>query len=138
MSSEVAERFEQNLEKEWLKHELQADLKLTALHRDVLKLLRCYIKASSGLQEWNLVEIEVIKKYKEWIQKLISSYPTTLDQDESLLAYVEANPSQFYWMYQFVLVYRIGQKEILREQLYLAAMLIKALETYGGDREVFN
>lgn len=69
---------------------------------------------------------------------MISSYGTTLDQDEALLAHVEANPSEYFWMYQFVLIYRIGQKEILREQLYLAAILLKALETYGGDREVFN
>ena len=41
-------------------------------------------------------------------------------------------------MYQFVLVYRIGQKQILREQLYLAALLLKALETHGGDRAVFR
>lgn len=48
MPQDVADRFESYLEKEWLKQELQADLKLTALHRDVLKLLRCYVKATIG------------------------------------------------------------------------------------------
>lgn len=31
-------------------------------------------------------------------------------------------------MYQFVLLYRIGQKQILQEQILLCAMVIHALE----------
>ena len=99
MPQDVADRFEYYLEKEWLKPELQADLKLTALHRDVLRLLRCYVKATIGEKDWNIVELEVIKKYKVWIKSLIARYPTTLDQDEALLSLVETNKSQFYWMY---------------------------------------
>ena len=79
MNEEVALNYENELENLWLKPILQADLKSAAVHRDVLKLLRCYVKVKTLQSDWCEVETEVILKYKEWIKSLIDSYSTTLD-----------------------------------------------------------
>ena len=78
-----------------------------------------------------------MRKYQSWIRSLINRYPTTLDEDEALLAIVEQKPEDYFWMYQFVLTYRIGQKSILREQLYASGIILKALEKAQGDRDIF-
>ena len=84
------------------------------LHRDVLKLLRCFEQAKaevSGVElRWDQIETEVVKRYISWITKEKSKYTTRLDQDQELLKLVEREtPSgKFHWMYQFVLTYRIG------------------------------
>ncbi len=45
VSPDVKAKFDENLAELALKSTLQADLKLMGLHRDVLKLLRCFVLA---------------------------------------------------------------------------------------------
>ena len=54
-----------------------------------------------------------------WIRKEKQKYPTLLQADKDLLATVirDTPSGRFHWMYQFVLIYRIGQKEILDYQI---------------------
>lgn len=76
--------------------------------------------------------------YKTWIQHLQNNYPSTLEEDEALLTKVESDPSSYYWMYQFVLIYRIGQKQILSDNFWVSSIILKGLGECGGDREVFD
>ena len=97
-----------------MKSTLQADLKLMGLHRDVLKLLRCFEEAKNEAADvtksWHLTELEAVRLYMSWILKEKAKYPTSLEQDRELLEYVtkETPNGKFHWMYQFVLEYRIG------------------------------
>ena len=78
---------------------------MVALHRDVLKLLRCYIQAKYECDHpdeevlWHVVEQEVVHKYGEWIQRQRKAYPTTVEDDEAILKNAEDNKQLFHWMY---------------------------------------
>jgi len=62
---------------------------MNAIHRDVLKLIRSYARAAQPDATWWHIEIQVIQKYKDWISSMIGRYPTTLEDDETLLSLVE-------------------------------------------------
>jgi hypothetical protein len=51
---------------------------------------------------------------------------------------VESNPSSYFWMYQFVLIYRISQKQILSDNFLVSSIILKVLGECGGDRDVFE
>ena len=138
MTDEQALKFEELLAELRLKDRLQADLKSTALHRDVLKLIRCFVKATNPKDQWHEIEQKVMLSYKTWIQHLQKSYPSTLEEDEALLTKVESDPSSYYWMYQFVLIYRIGQKQILSDNFLVSSIILKVLGECGGDRDIFE
>lgn len=55
-----------------------------------------------------------------WLIQEKDKYPTRLAHDKDLLQLVERETpnGKFHWMYQFVLTYRIGQKEILDYQIF--------------------
>lgn len=115
------------------------------VHRDVLKLIRCFEQAKAEEQKsaqvitWEQVEINVIKRYMSWILNEKNKYPTTLEADKGLLKLVERETpnGRFHWMYQFVLTYRIGQKEILDYQLYQCRLILEKLNQCGGDKSRF-
>lgn len=120
--------FEQNLEElDGLKKTLQADLKIMGPHRDVLKLLRSFEQAkvdagvSQVLDRWDQVEIAVLTRYLNWINAELNRYPTTLGQDRQLLNKL---PEKAHPLYAFIIVYRIGQKEILEFQSWLCQQLL--------------
>lgn len=41
-------------------------------------------------------------------------------------------------MYQFVLIYRISQKQILSDNFLVSSIILKVLGECGGDRDVFE
>ena len=74
MNTAIKDKFEEKMKLEGLKETLQADLKLKGLHREVLKLIRCFeiAKAEIALQNvpaWHLIEIQVLSHYLAWIEK---------------------------------------------------------------------
>ena len=105
VDGKVDELFADKLMALNLKPQLQADLKQVALHRDVLKLLRCYAAAKyeathSGEETpWHTIEQEAVEAYCAWIEREQSKYPTSLAEDEELLKKVEDNKDAYYWMY---------------------------------------
>lgn len=106
-----------------MKDKLRADLKLVALHRDVLKMLRANLQDGDKFKN----ELKVIKLYLEWIVQIESNYETSIDFDHSLLEILMHQDSKHHWIYKFIVQYRIGQKEILREQKHLCTIMIDAL-----------
>ena len=102
-----------------MKDTLQADLKASGLHRDVLTLIRCYVEASAEAagQEVELLSIEtkVVKRYLKWLSKEKDRYSTRYFADKKKLKAVMAEMAEgkYHWMYPHVLTYRIGQKEII-------------------------
>ena len=76
--------------------------------------------------------------YRNWISKLIHQYPTTLQEDIKLLDHVEASGSEYYWMYQYILIYRISCKSILDTHLVVSNHIIETLEKTKGDRYEFG
>lgn len=83
-----------------MKESIQVDLKLSGLHRDLLRLIRCCLADP-------LNEINVLKIYQYFCQERLSSYSTTLSEDLRLLEEIKFN-QEYHWMYQYVLLYRIG------------------------------
>ena len=113
------------------------------LHRDVLKLMRCFEEAKREVSgqdtAWHQVEIEIVTRYLTWVTRLKEQYPTALQQDKELLELVtqETLNGKFHWMYQFVLTYRIGQKEILDYQIMHCKNVLTQLVTCEGDKTKF-
>ena len=117
MNEGMKESFEEKLDEFNMKEQLQLDLKVNSLHRDALKMIRSFVEAkneaNSSNMAWNEIESEVVAKYGEWLQTELARYQTTLAEDEQRLSDVQKNKHLYHWMYQFVLIYRIGQKEII-------------------------
>lgn len=107
-TSEVSPNFDSNLKS--LKPVIRADLKQLTLHLDVLALIRA--------NEAN--EILVLTLYRQWVTTLYK-FETTIEEDEELLLLDNE------WLFKCILIYRIGQKSILREHLLLCDVVIKAL-----------
>ena len=82
--------------------------------------------------------MEVLTDYRNWISKLIHQYPTTLQEDIKLLDHVEASGSEYYWMYQYILIYRISNKQILAAHLDYSTQIIESLQKTKGDRFDFG
>jgi hypothetical protein len=53
---------------------------------------------------------------------MTTKYPTTLDQDRTMLNQVHSN-----WRFKLALIHRINQKEILSDQIKLLAILLRIL-----------
>ena len=63
VSPDVKAKFEQKLNENNLKDTLQADLKLMGLHRDVLRLLRCFVTAD---REVKAAKSGFVRKEPSW------------------------------------------------------------------------
>lgn len=73
-------------------------------------------------------------------EKLRTSYDTTLYEDRELLKLVQESGAKYHWMYQYVLIYRIGQKEILQRHITLCDFIAPLVEEHldKGDIETFR
>ena len=144
ISPAVRAKLEEKLDAIAMKDVLQADLKQMGLHRDVLKLLRCFEQAKAEVAgrdtQWHEIEQEVVKQYLSWVKKEQQKYPTLLSADQEFLKYVEKETRQgkFHWMYQFVLTYRIGQKEILSYQVWHCRNVLDKLKACNGNKSDFT
>ena len=71
IQEEVRQRYEERLALLNMKEELQLDLKINAVHRDALKMLRAYELAKSEVDNsevsWNMIETKVLSKYGDWL-----------------------------------------------------------------------
>ena len=67
----MKERFKQKLDELNMKEQLQLDLKVNALHRDALMMIRSFVEArnetNSSSMTWNEIEAEVVAIYGEWL-----------------------------------------------------------------------
>ena len=77
-------------------------------------------------------------RYAKWIDTEMKLYLTSLSSDFDRLAEVRDHRNQYHWMYEYVLIYRIGQKQILEAHLLLTLDLIDKLEKSNGDQNVFG
>ena len=81
-STPLMAKFEEKLSELGLKDTLQADLKVMGLHRDVLKLLRCFEQAKREINgqnaAWHTLEKDILQRYLSWINREKVCYPTTL------------------------------------------------------------
>ena len=136
--------FDAKLAELGMKDTLQADLKASGVHRDVLALIRCYEEAAAEAagQEVELFSIEtkVVKRYLKWLGKEKDRYQTRYFADKKKLKAVlaEMADGKYHWMYPHVLTYRIGQKEILELQSQYAMTLVMILMSCQGSKATFS
>ena len=92
IQDEIRERYKERLAHLNMKEVLQLDLKINAVHRDALKMLRAYELAKCDVNDteasWNKIEAEIVFKYGKWLETELLKYPTTLFEDEQRLAEV--------------------------------------------------
>jgi hypothetical protein len=83
----------------------------------MLRLIRCCLNDK-------LNEAVVLDVYKNLLeQKLTQSFETLIGEDQTLLEQVYQNPDHYHWMYSHVLLYRIGQKQILLRHIAFCSLL---------------
>ena len=70
---------------------IRADLKLTGIHRDVLRLIRACLPSTQD-------DRDVLKVYRKFCELRAAVYPTTLREDRELLERVKQD-TRYHWMY---------------------------------------
>ena len=112
-------------------------MKSHCFHRDVLILTREATRlsyADESVKDWVQIELASLRKYLAWVKSLQQAEKTGYQEDEEILARVQADKKKWHWMYQFVLIYRIEQKKIVQSQILLTLLLISRLEAFDEGK----
>ena len=113
-----------------MKEVIRADLKMSGFHRDLIRFIRSSLRPSPHSNA-HASESEVLQVYRHLLEKrLRECYETTLEEDLKLLEEVENAGAKYHWMYQYVLIYRIGQKQILSKQIALCGLVEEQVKAY--------
>ncbi|CDW87774.1 UNKNOWN [Stylonychia lemnae] len=121
-----------------LKDKIRVDIKLSGLHRDLLRYLRCFFSPNYKTNKLSPhQEVQTLELYKTMMQNRLDKYPSSIMEDRLLLAKVQDKTNaevKYHWMYEYVLIYRIGQKEILNRQIQIINEVQEAImQNKEGD-----